>query len=145
VYGFAQNSHLLDRGFLLGSIALIVVWAVFPSHYALESASYSALTSGWTSWAAGYGFVALLYAAGETERRDANPKLPWLKPAQKPLLAAGVAAFILWLAVTSGQILGNVENILGDPEYAIASAVAVVATSALVVYWMSRDNKSTMV
>jgi len=30
VYGFGQNSHLLDRGFLFGSAAIILIWLIGP-------------------------------------------------------------------------------------------------------------------
>ncbi len=36
VYGFAQNSHLLDRGFLFGSATVALVWLMTPfdlEHY----------------------------------------------------------------------------------------------------------------
>ena len=86
VYGFAQNSHLLDRGFAFGSLALIVIWLVFPSNLTYVQQSMTYFKESFLIWLVGFGSVALLYAAGETQRRDKSPRLPQLKPIQFPLL-----------------------------------------------------------
>src|SRR5579872_1360220 len=91
VYGFAQNSHLLDRGFVFGSAVLIVLWLVFPSNFTYIQLSMTYFRGAFPLWIVGFGAIALLYAAGETQRRDKQPKLPELKPIQFPMLIAGVA------------------------------------------------------
>ena len=81
VYGFAQNGHLLDRGFLVGSLAVIAIWLAYPFGFTYAH-QFSELIESNPVWAVGYAAVAVLFAAGETQRRDKLPKLPQLKPFQ---------------------------------------------------------------
>lgn len=145
VHGFAQNINLLDRVFLFGSLVLIAVWFAVPSHYAVMSRTHPSLAADWPLWVLGYGSVVLLYAAGETERRDTNPKLPRLKSIQKPLLGAGLIAFAGWGFELAPQIGENLSTLLVDPEFTISGGLMVVIISIAVIYWKSRDGKTTMV
>jgi hypothetical protein len=81
VYGFAQNGHLLDRGFLFGSLAVIAIWLVYPFGFVHAHQVSEFLESTGAIWYVGYAAVFVLFAAGETQRRD---KLPKLKPIQVP-------------------------------------------------------------
>lgn len=101
VYGFAQNSHLLDRGFLFGSLAILAIWLVYPIglEHARQVSEY--VKSSGALWPVGYAAVAALFIAGETQRRDKLPRLPQLKPIQVPLFALGIALLLVW-AFSSG-------------------------------------------
>ncbi len=139
VYGFAQNSHLLDRGFLFGSLALVLVWLLRP----LGTANFSALLAGFESnWVfVGYLGVIALYATGEADRRDVPAKLPWLKPIRWPLLGLGVILLVLWLGLYGSKILQNLGNIFSDPALVVSDVAAVILVTALTVLWQTNSDK----
>ena len=93
----------------------------------------------------GFGAIALLYAAGETQRRDKQPKLPKLKPIQFPLLIVGVALLAFWFVLFGSKILQNLEIVFADPVLIIAGTVSVPIVAYLLVKWYTRDNKTAIV
>jgi LexA-binding, inner membrane-associated putative hydrolase len=124
VYGFAQNKHILDRGFLFGSAAVLIVWLLRPLGPSNLISLVAGLQSDWLF--VGYIAVGVLYAAGETDRRDLPAKLPQLKPLAWPLLGGGVALLVLWMELFFAQILRNLGSIFSDPALLVSSAAAVV-------------------
>ena len=76
VYGFAQNSHLLDRGFLFCSLVVILIWFAAPMTFARFMLFGNFFQTNWLVWLLGYLSVVVLFTAGETQRRDVPAKLP---------------------------------------------------------------------
>src|SRR5713101_8622152 len=138
VYGFAQNKHILDRGFLFGSAAVLLVWIIRPLNPSNFVSLVMALGTNWL-WL-GYLAVGVLYAAGETDRRDLPAKLPMLKRLGWPLLGSGVALLALWGTLYGPEILLNVESIFSDPVLVVTTAV-VGLTVLLTVVWQVRNDK----
>jgi hypothetical protein len=68
VYGPALNSSLLDRGFLCGAIAVILVWLLTPDFSNLTL--FSNNLTKCIPHIAGYFSVGALFFAGELDRRD---------------------------------------------------------------------------
>lgn len=132
VYGFAQNGHLVDRGFLAGSLAVITIWLAYPIGLA-HARQFSEFVESNPIWIIGYAAVAFLFAAGETQRRDKLPKLPQLKPFQVPLLILGIALLAIWGVLFRFEILSNLENILTDPIPLVAGVVAIPIVSFILV------------
>ena len=67
-YGPALNGQLLDTGFLVGEISLIVIWMVIPgTSHATDLANFFA--QKWLSFLAGFGSIGLVFASGELDRR----------------------------------------------------------------------------
>ncbi len=146
VYGFAQNSHLLDRGFLFGSLSIIIIWLTYPLNpvHVQEMSDFIKSSSGAT-WIVGYLAVGLLFAAGETQRRDKLPKLPQLKPIQYPLLIGGIVLLIGWAYLFQSEILSNVAGIIVDPLPIIAGAITIPVVSYLLVKYYTRGGRKAVV
>jgi LexA-binding, inner membrane-associated putative hydrolase len=144
VYGFAQNSHLLDRGFLVGSLAVIVIWLAYPIGFA-HAYLFSELIESNPIWAIGYAAVAVLFAAGETQRRDKLPRLPQLKPAQVPLFLTGVALLVIWFTLFRFEIIANLENILADPVPVLAGVLIIPIVVFTLVKYYTRGGRKAIV
>ncbi|HZY47120.1 MAG TPA: metal-dependent hydrolase [Candidatus Bathyarchaeia archaeon] len=145
VYGFAQNSHLLDRGFLFGSLATIVIWLIYPFWFVHAKAFSEFLESAEQLWIVGYAAVAALFIAGETQRRDKLPKLPQLKPIQVPLFALGIALLLIWGILFWPQVLSNIENIFADPFPVIAGAITIPTVAFALVKYYTRGGRQAIV
>ena len=144
VYGFAQNGHLLDRGFLVGSLAVIAIWLAYPFGFA-HAHQFSELIESNHVWAIGYVAVAILFAAGETQRRDKLPKLPQLKPFQVPLFAIGIGLLAYWFVLFQFEIRANLENILADPTPLLAGMVVIPVISFILVRYYTRGGRKAIV
>jgi membrane-bound metal-dependent hydrolase YbcI (DUF457 family) len=144
VYGFAQNSHLLDRGFLVGSLTIIAIWLAYPFGF-VHAHQVSEFIESNPIWIIGYAAVALLFVAGETQRRDKLPKLPQLKPLQVPLFVLGIALLLVWGVMFRFETLANLENILADPIPLVAGVVAIPVVSFILVRYYTRGGRSAIV
>ncbi|HEV2120358.1 MAG TPA: metal-dependent hydrolase [Candidatus Bathyarchaeia archaeon] len=144
VYGFAQNSHLLDRGFLVGSLAVIAIWLAYPFGLA-HAHPFAELIESNPVWAVGYSAIAMLFAAGETQRRDKLPKLPQLKPFQVPLFVVGIALLAGWFVLFRLEILANLQNILADPIPLLEGVVAIPVISYILVRYYTRGGRKAIV
>ncbi len=68
VYGPALNSNLLDRGFLCGAIAIILVWLLAPDFSNLRL--FSDNLAKCVPQIVGYFSIGILFLAGELDRSD---------------------------------------------------------------------------
>jgi LexA-binding, inner membrane-associated putative hydrolase len=144
VYGFAQNGHLLDRGFLVGSLTIIAIWLAYPFGF-VHVHQISEFIESNPIWIIGYAAIAFLFAAGETQRRDKLPKLPQLKPLQVPLFVIGIALLAVWGVMFRLEILANSENILADPIPLVAGIVAIPIVSLILVRYYTRGGRRAIV
>jgi hypothetical protein len=147
VYGFAQNSHLLDRGFLFGSAAIILIWSMAPldlSHY-LTAQGY--LYGHPLQLGIQYGWVALTFLAGELDRKDRTdaPRLGKFNFIKYPLLALGLLGLGGWLYTILDQVDSNLAVIVSNPIQLILSCVVTPIVGAAVILWQTRKGKTTMV
>src|SRR5689334_14480559 len=92
-----------------------------------------------------YAAIGVLFAAGETQRRDKLPRLPQLKPAQVPLFVIGVVLFVIWFALFRFEILANLENILADPIPVLAGATAIPIVAFTLVKYYTRGGRKAIV
>ena len=136
VYGFAQNSQILDRGFLFGSIVIILIWNFAPGNnfhlltWSTTPANYYLLISF------AYASVITLFVAGELDRHDKSrsQKVQRFNFIKYPIFGFGVILFGFWLLLFWPEIKINLFNIVSNP---IAfSMEAVLRTS----YACSNDN-----
>jgi hypothetical protein len=139
VYGFAQNSHLLDRGFLYGSAAVVLVWLARPLGVSNLTSLVGGLATHWVY--VGYLGVIALYVSGETDRRDIPARFPWLKPARWPLLLAGVGLFLLWVWLYGAEIVQNLDFVFSDPVSLGSSVLVVVVVAIVTVFWQIRKDR----
>ncbi len=144
-YGPALNSNLLDRGFLFGSLALILVWLLAPdgSHlFALFSSSHVALYT-----AVGFVPVAIIYAAGELDRKDRDKpqRIPEISFLKKPLLAAGLGLLGYWFFLIWGEIRANLDAIFSNWVSILLGGVMITLACLAVIKWQTRKGKNTFV
>jgi len=145
VYGFAQNSHLLDRGFMFGSAAIIVIWLSYPLGFVHFQQLLDFIKSTGAIWPIGYVSLIVLFAAGETQRRDKIPKIPQLKPIQFPLLIFGVILLVLWGILFRSEIFSNLESIFADPFPLIAGVVVVPLVAIVLIRYYTRGGRNAIV
>lgn len=143
VYGFAQNSQILDRGFLLASIAILIVWLFVPTASNLYSLADNIMTN-WELWIAGYGSVGVLYFAGEMDRRDKVPKFRALQGIKKPTFVAGLAVLVVWLGLDLPMIASNVQGIFARPAPLLAGIAAVMVGGYLALLWKTRQKPAVV-
>ena len=144
-YGFAQNSHLLDRGFLFGSLAVLMIWAFYPLSFVhvREFADFIRTTGG--IWPIGYAAIFVLFAAGETQRRDKLPRLPQLKPIQVPLLAAGLALLVVWFYLFLPEVIANFQTIFAEPIPVLAGIIVIPVVGTALIRYYTRGGKRAIV
>lgn len=145
VYGFAQNSHLLDRGFLFGSSVVLLIWLLYPLSLVHVTSFYNFLETSEPVWQIGYLSIILLFVAGETQRRDKLPKLPWLKPLQMPIFILGVILLGVWAVLYLPQIVVNVQNLFADPLPLLVGLIAVPLTGYAVIRFYTRGGRNAIV
>jgi len=143
-YGPALNSHLLDRGFLLGSVAVIAVWLFAP-----DSAHFNLLlnqpVSDCIPHLAGYVSVAVLFAAGELDRRDKPLRLERVNFVKYPIFVAGLALFFYWLYLYSPRMIGNLDSILANWVSVLLGVMVVIVVGLVVIKWQTRAGRITVV
>ena len=145
VYGPALNSKLLDKGFLIGSIGLIIVWALLPDGTNLQR--FPNDISTYIPFAVLFFAIAILFLAGELDRRDQDaplqiPRLTFLRRlavVKYPLFAFGIALFIAWLALFWNEISTNLQTIVSN-WLSIVCAIALIAIIATAIIKLSTIN-----
>ena len=145
VYGFAQNSHLLDRGFLFGSLTVIAIWLAYPLGLQHAHQMSEFIESGGRIWPIGYVAISILFIAGETQRRDKLPKIPQLKPVQVPLLAIGIALFLIWGILFLPETISNIQSIIADPIPVITGTLTIPLVAFILVKYYTRGGKTAIV
>jgi hypothetical protein len=135
VYGPALNSCILDRGFLVGSILIAIIYLVTPGFSHLEI-----FYKPWPffyPFVAGFAFFGFIYLAGELDRRDRERPLRVIPKAmirhnnifKKPLFAVGIIFLGAWIVLYLPEILKNMSLIFENwlPIFLGAVAIFVVA------------------
>jgi hypothetical protein len=145
VYGFAQNSHLFDRGFLFASATVILIWLLWPPSLVHPITFYNYLESSEPVWQIGYLSIILLFMAGETQRRDKVPKLPWLKPLQVPIFILGLILLTIWFLYYLPQIITNILNVFIDPIPILIGLIVVPLTGLIVIRYYTRGGRTAIV
>jgi hypothetical protein len=141
VYGPAQNSHLLDRGFLYCSIAIIVLWIFLPDGSNLDLLLSYPLTS-YLICVFGFVSVAILFLAGELDRIDKPLRVPKFNFIKKPIFVLGIILFVVWLVLYRVEILANLENIFSNLIPILLGALIIFLVSLAVIRWQTRTGKT---
>jgi hypothetical protein len=141
VYGPAQNSHLLDRGFLYCSIALIVLWIFMPNVSNLDFLCSIPLTN-YLIWVFGFVSVAILFLAGELDRMDKPVRGLIANLLKYPIFALGIISFGVWLFLYRTEIFANLENIYSNLIPVLLGILVVVIVSLAVIKWQTRAGKT---
>jgi hypothetical protein len=155
VYGPALNGQLLDRGFLLGAIFLVIIWLVVPN-----GSNLTVFAKPWSFYypfIAGFAFFGLIYFSGELDRRDRKEPLKIIPRKmleqkgiwKKPLFAAGFVFLGIWLFLYRMEIWANLAALFTNWIAIIVGVGAIALTSwALIKFEKSaskQENKPTIV
>jgi membrane-bound metal-dependent hydrolase YbcI (DUF457 family) len=141
VYGPALNSSLLDRGFLLGSIAIMAVWLFAPDNAHLGFLLDYPLAN-YAAHMVGYVAVAILYAAGELDRMDKPLRIPRFNFVKYPIFATGIALFGFWLILSRDEISANLHNMLSSPISILLGALLIIIVAVTVIVWQTKLGKA---
>jgi len=144
VYGFALNSHLLDRGFLFGSIALILVWIFIPTttlSFPNLSILISTPASTYEIWLVGLTAVGTLFLAGEVDRDTVHPVLGRLKRGKFLILLTGFAVLGAWISLYRDSIGSNFSTALSQPFQIIAMIALTPITAFLLIRRQTKNGK----
>ena len=141
VYGPALNSSLLDRGFLLGSIVMIAIWLFSPDNghisFLLDYPSVN-----YAAHIVGYVAIAILYVAGELDRRDEPLRIPRYNFVKYPIFAAGVALFSFWLVLCRDEVLANLQGILTYPVSILLGVLLIIIAGVTLIAWQTKLGKA---
>lgn len=147
VYGPALNSNLLDRGFLCGSIILIIVWSLLPDFSNLALWFNGGLE--YSQYLVGYVAVATLFFAGELDRRDQDAphgkrqlnflrKISFMKI---PIFIAGCLLCVIWVAMCRTEISANLEAIGFNWVSILSGGLLITISSYALVRLHTRKDK----
>jgi len=135
VYGFALNSHLLDHGFLFGSIVVLVVWLLVPlTNFTFPNLNTLVQTpmSVYETWLFGFVAIGTLFFAGEIDRRDKQrPIFEKIKPVKIPIFLGGLILLAGWIYILRGSIGSNASSIVGPALFQILAMVLAIPLVAL--------------
>jgi quinol-cytochrome oxidoreductase complex cytochrome b subunit len=144
VYGFALNSNLLDRGFLFGSIAVLVVWGLVPdsSGRFVNLEILRATPVGvYARWLFGLFAVGMLFFAGEMDRRDkVRPIIGKLKAIKVPLFFIGVILLGVWIYLYRGSFSSNAVDALSQPYQIIAMVILIPVIAYMLVRMQTKGG-----
>lgn len=143
-YGPALNSHLLDRGLLIGSIAIIFIWLFVPDSTRFNIVRNQQFTP---SLACIIGFFSLtvLYVSGEFYRSGKHSRFKRINFLKFPIFGFGIALFIYWLYLFLPQLVANFEIILANWITILLGCVIVIVVSFAVIKWQTRSGKNAII
>lgn len=145
-YGPALNGQLLDSGFFLGSVAIILVWILAPdgSHLAYLS-SHS--IANWIAYVVGYAGIAVVFVAGELDRRDRSQplRIAHYNFIKYPVFAAGAVLFFVSIILYWTEILANLEATASDWISISLGILLVALLGFAVVKWQTKQGKTAVV
>jgi hypothetical protein len=144
VYGFAQNSQLLDRGFLFGSIAVILIW-MLPGNLLHLGILVPAITLNYPVIVTGFVAIVVLFGAGEMDRRDKTPRFGRLNFIKYPIFVLGLGLFVYWGILFGNQINKNLIHIFSNPVAILMGVIIVPLVIVAMIKWKLRNGKSSMV
>ncbi|MDV3278302.1 MAG: metal-dependent hydrolase [Nitrososphaerales archaeon] len=144
VYGPAQNSNILDRSFLFGSIVILLIWFANTVITSRFSPIQSFFQTNWGIWAIGFGWIVLLYGAGQLDRRDKPLRITKLIIVKYPLFAFGLIALGAWLWLYRNPIISNLQSIFSEPVPVLLGAVLTSLASLLVVEWKKSGGRDAV-
>ncbi len=141
VYGPAQNSMILDRIFLIGSLIAVGVWFGFNANSDWSGLTNRLAMTG-THWILFAGFAVLLLSGALLRDRTSNVLTTSLRVITAAL---GIAIILLWGFYASAEIAANVEAVASNWLSITIGAVLIALGSWAVVEWHARKYKPAAV
>lgn len=140
VYGFAQNSQILDRGFLYGSIVVILIWRFAPGNIS-HLQSWSTIPTGqYLAVLVAYASVLTLFVAEELDRHDKSPsqKIKRLNFVKYMIFVFGLILFGIWIILFRNEIITNIHNIFSNP---MALSIELITVPVVVILMIIQKTK----
>jgi hypothetical protein len=146
-YGPALNSQLLDRGFLFGSIAIILIWSLVSSGFEHLDILKASLTQNYLLYLVGYVSVAMIFASGKLDSRTRAQSLtmPGLALMKSAALVAGIALAGYGIILCRMALWMNLEAVDSNWLSVILGVLVVALASMALIKWQTRDGKITTV
>ena len=139
-YGPALNGKLLDTGFLIGSILLIITW-LFLAGTSREDNLWTFLAQNWSIFLAGFGSIGLVFASGELDRRfrsETSRKL-LLDVGKVLLFLAGVALGLYGLFIFRTTLYASL--MANDWRFILLGTIIVAVVGVVVIKLQTRAGK----
>ena len=145
VYGFGQNSQILDKSFLIGSVIIILVWFFAPGN-ALHLSVFAG-TPIVSYYLVGFGFipVLVLFGAGELDRRGHTPALGRFTFLKYPIFGAGILLLAIWLVLMRNSIIQNIETIFYNPAAILIAGIIIPLAILSIVKIKTRNDRTAVV
>jgi hypothetical protein len=133
VYGFAQNSQILDRGFLYGSIVIIFIWHFAPGNN-LHLLSWSNIPAKYyLIISVAYASVMVLFFAGESSK-----KLKRFNFIKYLIFPFGLILFSIWIILFRDEIITNLRNIFSNP---VAFSIEAIVVPLVIILMIIQKTK----
>ncbi|MGC2382068.1 MAG: hypothetical protein WA631_03035 [Nitrososphaeraceae archaeon] len=143
VYGFAQNSQILDLAFLYTSIVIILVSNFAPGN-GMHLLSWTANpTIYYVTILVAYASVVGLFVAGELDRHNGiHPrKISKFNLIKYPIFATSLILFSIWIILFRDQILRNIFlNVLSNT---IALGLEVIIVPLVIIFTIKQKTKGS--
>ncbi len=141
VYGFAQNSQILDRSFLVGSIAVILIWFFAPGNV-LHLSTWTTTPMNYLVIAFGYIPILVLFVGGELERRGKLGKFTFGK---YPIFGLGIILLGVWGLLIRNNIATNLSDIFSNPVSILMAVIIIPLAIIGVIKWKTRKSDTPAV
>jgi hypothetical protein len=144
VYGFAQNSQLLDKGFLCGSILVILIWIFIPAskHFTVLVTS---TTANYVGLVMGLFAVGMLFLSGELDRKDKTPRLGKLNFIKYIIFALGLVLLGIWIVLSLNDIMKNIMTIFADPLSIFVGIITIPIVIILIIKAKTRSGRNAII
>lgn len=139
VYGFAQNSQILDKSFLVGSIVVILIWFFAPGNALHLSTWTTTLPMNYFVAVFGYFPVLALFVGGELERNGKLGKFTFIK---YPIFGLGIVLLVVWGFMIQSEILANLVNIFSNPISILMAVIIVPLAIVGIIKWKIHKGTS---
>jgi hypothetical protein len=147
VYGFAQNSQILDRAFLYGSIVTILIWHFAPGNN-LHLLSWSSIPARYyLVISVAYASVLTLFVAGELDRHNkfASQKLKRFNFIKYVIFVFGLILFSTWVFLFRNEIYANLLSVASNPVALSMEAIMVPVVVILLILQKTRGKGPVVV
>ena len=145
VYGFAVNSQILDRCFLVGSVGVILIWYLAPGNMPHLLKYVDSPPTDYISVSVGIAAILTLFFSGELVRKALGPKLERFARAKYPILAAGLILLGVWSILIAKDVERNVSSVFSNPVAVAMFIVLIPITIFAVVKWKTRRGQIGMI
>ena len=145
VYGFGQNSQILDKSFLVGSVIVILIWFFAPGN-ALHMSVFTD-TPIMNYFLVGFGFapVLVLFGAGELDRRGHRPSLGKFTFLKYPIFGTGIVLLVVWVILLGNSISQNIATIFYNPTSILIAGIIIPLAILAIVRIKTRNGKKAVV